>query len=478
MKISAGQDTPGHYTQKEGEMGYLLIKNGVLVDGNGERKADILLENSVISRIGSSIDPASVPGGGRVIDASGLMVLPGLIDAHTHFHLVSRGTVTADDFGPGSEVASHGGVTTVVDFADHNKGMNLVDSARYRLDEMKSMAIDYSLHQGVYGHGYNSEIPSQLEKLKEMGIKTLKIFTTYRETGYLLDDAQKLSDLFRNAKRLGMLVTAHCEYNPMIEEISANWKGTFTPKDHADLRPAEAEAKAIEFYGTCAMKEGCPLYIVHVSSKAGMDAIRKLRKQGAVIYAETTPTYLFLDRSKLEGPDGPLYVMTPALRTKEDNLALQEALMNGEIQVVATDHCTFTREQKLANPDVRRTYPGVPGIEEMVLLLNTLREKNPGRFSLKDIVNLISVNPAKIFGLYPQKGSLQEGTDADITLFDPNQRRVLEDSNVHTHALYTPYRGFEVYGKVCMTVLRGNVILENDVYSGREGQGRFIRQTT
>jgi len=459
-------------------MGYLLVKNGSITDENGSRRADILIEDSRIAAVESSIAPDSLSGKTRVLDATGLIVLPGLIDAHTHFHLVSRGTVTADGFGSGSRVAAYGGVTTVVDFADHNKGMNLVDSAQYRMQEMKGgMAIDYSLHQGVYGHGYNPDIPSQLEKLKEMGIRTLKIFTTYRDTGYLLDDPEKLSELFRHAGRLGMLVTAHCEYNPMIEEISANWTGTFLPRDHADLRPAEAEARAIEFYGTCAMKEDCPLYVVHVSSEAGLNAIRKLRKQGAVIYAETTPTYLFLDRSKLEGPDGSLYVMTPALRTKQDNLALQDAVMNGEFQVVATDHCTFTKEQKLANPDVRRTYPGVPGTEEMFLLLNTLREKNPGRLEMKDLVSLMCVNPARLFGLYPQKGSFQEGTDADLVLFDPNVKRVLDDSNVHTNAMYTPYRGFEVSGEIRMTVLRGKVILENGNYSGREGEGLFIRQS-
>lgn len=457
-------------------MSYLLIKGACLVDESSQRKADILVKDSAILKIEDSIEVSTVPQPCRVVDANGLMALPGLIDAHTHYHLVSRGTVTADDFGPASKVAAYGGVTTVVDFADHNKGMNLVQSARYRIDEMQPMGIDYSLHQGVYGHGYNIEIPSQLEKLKEMGIKTLKIFTTYRETGYLLDDEKKLSDLFKHCAKLGMLVTAHCEYNPLIEQISKNWKGTFNPKDHADLRPAEAEAKAIEFYGNCAMKEGCPLYIVHVSSEAGLNAIRKLREKGAVIYAETTPTYLFLDRTKLEGPDGPLYVMTPPLRTKKDNQALQEAVMNGEFQVIATDHCTFTRDQKLANPDVRCTYPGVPGTEEMFLLLNTLREKNPGRMTMSDLVKLMSYNPAKFFGLYPQKGSLKVGTDADITLFDPNKGRVLQDSNVHTMAKYTPYRGFEVNGEVVMTIMRGKVIMENGQANTQEGEGKFIRQ--
>lgn len=457
-------------------MSYILIKNGLVTDAYKSEKADVLIKDSKIEKVASSISSEGLSDC-RIIDASGKMVMPGMIDAHTHYHLVSRGTVTADDFGPGSRLAAFGGVTTVVDFADHNKGMNLCNSADYRLSEMKDMAIDYTIHQGVYGHGYNSTIPSQLAKLKKKGIKTLKIFTTYRETGYLIEEREKLADLFRHAKKLGLLVTAHCEYNPLIEEISANWKGSFLPKDHADLRPAEAEGKAIEFYGTAAFEADCPLYIVHVSSECGLNAIRELRKKGAVIYAETTPTYLFLDRSKLNGKDGSLYVMTPPLRTKNDNKALIEAVLNGEIQVIATDHCSFTREQKLETNDVRRCYPGIPGTEELLLLINTLRLKNPDRFSAQKMVQLLSKGPAEMFGIYPQKGSLTEGTDADVIIFDPNEKWTLKDNNVHSASHYTPYRGFKVFGKVKTTILRGKVIVENDQYLGKEGEGNFIAQT-
>lgn len=455
-------------------MSNILIKNGLLTDNKKSEKSDILIKDGKIAQVAPVINADSKDC--KVIDAEGKMVMPGMIDAHTHYHLVSRGTVTADDFGPGSRLAAFGGVTTVVDFADHNKGMNLCDSAEYRLNEMKDMAIDYTIHQGVYGHGYDSSIPENLEKLKAKGIKTLKIFTTYRETGYLIEEREKLLDLFKNAKRLGLLVTAHCEYNPLIEEISNNWKGTFLPKDHADLRPAEAEGKAIEFYGSAALEAECPLYIVHVSSECGLNAIRNLRKKGAEIYAETTPTYLFLDRSKLEGEDGSLYVMTPPLRTKKDNQALIEAVINGEIQVVATDHCSFTREQKLETNDVRRCYPGIPGTEELLLLMNTLRLKSNGRLSAQNMVELLSTNPAKLFGIYPLKGSLEVGTDADIIVFDPEEKWVLQDNNVHSASHYTPYRGFEVYGKVKTTILRGRTIVEGSEYYGKEGEGKFIPQ--
>lgn len=453
-------------------MGSILIKNGLVADDKCSRKADILIKNEVIEQIGTSIDESNID---KVIDAEGMVVMPGAIDAHTHYHLVSRGTVTCDSFVEGSRLAAFGGVTTVVDFADHNRGQGLVESLQYRLDEMRSgMAIDYTLHQGVYGHGYDSTIGKQLEQLKKQGVKTLKIFTTYRNTGYLIENRDDLLDLFQNAKRLGMLVCAHCEFNPMIEEISDNWKGDFSPASHALLRPAEAEGKAIELFGSIALEAQCPLYVVHCSSECGLNAIRDLRKKGLTVYAETTPTYLFLDRSYLDGPDGSLYVMTPPLREKSDNRALREALKDGEIQVLATDHCAFTREQKFSSSDCRTIYPGIPGTEEMLLLLNTLKDESS--MSMSDVVRLVSTNPAKLFGIYPKKGSLEVGTDADLTILDPNERWTLEDDKMHSASHYTPYRHFEVHGRVRTTILRGKVIMENGQYYGQPGEGRFIRQ--
>ena len=462
----------------------ILIKNGIVVDDKQMRKADLLIKDGLISKLEEKIDESSldkdIKENLKVVDAQGKLVMPGLIDAHTHYHLVSRGTVTCDSFIQGSRLAAFGGVTTVVDFADHNKGMGLVESANYRLDEMRpGMAIDYTIHQGVYGHGYNSTIGKQLEDLKKMGIKTLKIFTTYRNTGYLIENQDDLLDLFKNAKRLGMLVCAHCEFNPLIEELSDNWTGDFSPASHAKLRPAEAEGKAIELFGGIALKANCPLYVVHVSSQCGLEAVRSLRKKGLEVYVETTPHYMFLDRSYLEGPDASLYVMTPPLRDKADNKALQEAVENNEVQVIATDHCAFTREQKLSSSDCRTIYPGIPGTEEMFLLLNTFRAKEAeaGKdFPLTKLVQLMSTNPAKLFGIYPQKGSLQVGTDADISIFDPAVKWTLEDDNVHSASLYTPYRGFTVQGKAVMTILRGQIIMEGENYYGKPGEGHFLKQ--
>ena len=264
-----------------------------------------------------------------------------------------------------------------------------------------------------------------------------------------------------------LLVPAH--------EISDNWKGDFSPASHALLRPSEAEGKAIEVFGSIALEADCPLYVVHCSSECGLNAIRDLRKKGLVVYAETTPHYLFLDKSKLSGTDGSLYVMTPPLREKSDNEALRQGILDHEFQVVATDHCAFTREQKLSSSDCRTIYPGIPGTEEMLVLLNTFKDGHP-EMTMSDIVRLVSTEPAKLFGIYPKKGSLEIGTDADITILDPSKKWTLSDKNVHSASHYTPYRDFKVNGKVKTTILRGKIIMNDGKYYGKPGEGKFIEQ--
>lgn len=452
-------------------MSDILIKNGLVVDTEWMRHYDILISGSKIRRVAPSIDAATLPHDTSVIHADGLCVLPGIIDAHTHYHLVSRGTVTADSFEEGSRLAAFGGVTTVVDFADDNK-ISLLDSLHARRREMVPMAIDYALHQGVYK--YRSDIRKELESIKRAGIGTLKMFTTYKDVGYLVDDRNELREIFRAARDLGLMVSVHSEDDGIVTQISSSWKGTYTPSDHADMRPPEAEAAAIEYVGGIAGELDMPIYIVHLSSKKGLESVRKLRMEGVKVIVETTPHYLFLTREKLIGPDGPLYVMTPPLRTAEDNEALQEALLNGEIQVVATDHCSFTREQKLESNDCRTIYPGIPGTEELLPLLHTFGVTS-GRLSLSQIVNLLSTGPAKIFGLYPEKGSLEVGTDADITLFNPDQSWTLSKDTLHSASGYTAYEGFSVTGKVVMTYLRGRLVMGDGIYLGLSGDGKFLR---
>ena len=452
-------------------MASLLIKNGLVVDTEWTRHSDILVEGSRIRRIARNISVEDCPEDVHVVDATGLCVLPGIIDAHTHYHLVSRGTVTADSFLEGSKLASYGGVTTVVDFADDNK-VSLLSSTKDRLKEMREMSIDYALHQGVYA--YRDSIRAELNQMKNAGVGAIKIFTTYKNVGYLVEKREELKEIFSAAKELGILVCVHAEDDSIVTAISENWKGQFRPEDHPDLRPSEAEAKAIRYVGEMAGELDMPIYIVHVSSKAGIETIRDLREKGVKVIAETTPHYLFLDRSKLSGPEGPLYVMTPPIRTKEDNEALQEALVDGEIQVVATDHCSFTREQKLESSDVRTIYPGIPGTEELLPLIYNFGHVS-GQLSIGQIVNLLSTGPAKAFGLYPKKGVLQEGSDADIVLFDPSEIWTISSATTHSASHYTPYEGMTVMGRVKMTYLRGRLIMGHDIYLGLEGDGQFVK---
>ncbi|MDD4010840.1 MAG: amidohydrolase family protein [Sphaerochaetaceae bacterium] len=447
-------------------MSEILFTGATLVDASGTRRADLLVRDSKIAQIGHGLSTT-----GKTIQADGLCLAPGLIDAHTHYHLVSRGTVTADSFAEGSRCAAFGGVTTVVDFADDDKHSGLAQCAQARIDAMSaSMAVDFAIHQGVYHYG--PEIPAQLSELKAKGVRAIKLFTTYKNVGYLIESRKDLASLFSDCKKAGLLVCVHCEDDECLASLQESWKGGYSSADHADLRPSEAEALAIEAFGSIALELDMSLYIVHLSSLKGLEAVRSLRKRGARLLVETTPHYLFLDRKRLEGPDGPLYVMTPPLRTKEDNLALQHALINGEIQVVATDHCSFTRTQKLNSPDVRSTYPGIPGTEEMFALMCTFAAGGT-RLSLRNLVNLMSTEPAKLFGLYPNKGSLEIGSDADLVLFNPDEGWTLSADTTHSACLYTPYEGFEVTGKVEMVFLRGRMILGGGVYLGRPGNGEF-----
>lgn len=451
-----------------------LIRNARVVDVDWTRNADVLVEGSRISHIAGHLDPSLVPEGATIVDAHGLYLLPGLIDAHTHYHLVSRGTVTCDSFPQGSRLAAFGGVTTVVDFADDDKKGDLAACTEARLQEMApGMAIDYSLHQGLYA--WRNTLAKEMEALAGKGVRTLKMFTTYKNVGYLVDDPVQLRDVFANAKREGMMVCVHCEDEALLGEIQAGYQGPFDPPSHALLRPSEVEARGIRTVGMIAHDLDMPLYVVHLSSKKGLEMVRHLRSIGTRVIVETTPTYLFLDRSLLEGPNGSLFVMTPPLRDKEDNLALQEALANGEIQVVATDHCAFTRAQKLSSSDCRTIYPGIPGTEELLPLLHTHFVKT-GKITINQLVDLACATPARTFGLAPRKGRIQVGADADLVLFDPEENWTLSKESLHSASGYTAYEGWKVEGRPASVYRRGSLLVQGTEYFGVPGSGQFIPQ--
>jgi dihydropyrimidinase len=449
----------------------MIIRGGMCVDGNRQYHSDVLIEDGTIIRVEPEID---CPDDAVCIDASGLYVLPGLIDAHTHYHLVSRGTVTADSFPEGSRLAAFGGVTTVIDFADHQKGKTLLESMQERKAAMeKGMVVDFALHQGVYR--MHDQIKHELTRLKDAGVSVIKIFTTYKNVGYLIESSG-LEELFTLCRDLKVMVTVHAEDDELIEDLSSRHGDRPTdPSEHPLLRPAEAEARAITYVGELAGSLQMPIYIVHLSSAQGLKALEQLRSRGIRVGTETTPHYLQLTNEVLTGEDAPLYIMTPPLRTEADNRALWDAVGRGVVPIIATDHCSFTREQKLASHDCRSIFPGIPGTEEMLPLIHTFGVTS-GRITLEQMVSLLSVNPAKTFGIYPGKGSLEIGTDADLILFDPDEVWEINDSSIHSAAGYSPYHGTKVQGRAVTTIRRGEVLVDRGRYSGKPGSGRMVKE--
>ena len=448
-----------------------LISGGKIVSDDGVKRLDVLVQGEKILALGEDLS-GHTDGETEWIDATGKLVLPGIIDAHTHYHLESRGTVTADSFPEGSRAAAFGGVTTVIDFADDDGDLTLMEAAKVRLDMMaKGLACDYALHQEVYT--VHDGLEEELKKLKSMGVTTLKIFTTYRREGDLISE-EGLKRLFELCRDQQMMVAVHAEDNDLIEELEAKYEGQpLPPKMHPILRPAESEYRAVKKIGDLAHSVGMPIYIVHLSSGRGCDAVRELKAKGAAIMVESTPHYLLLTNDLLEGQGAQKYIMTPPLRTAADNNSLWNAVESGDVEVIATDHCSFTEEQKLSSDTVLTIYPGIPGSEELLPLIHTEGVKK-GRISLERMVSLLSTMPAKAFGLYPRKGSLAEGSDADLVIFDPETEWEMSDESQHTAAGYTPYRGWKVTGKVELTMLRGEVIMKEGSYYGKPGSGRFI----
>ncbi len=450
----------------------ILIQNGKLVFPDRIKKGDLYIDREKISKIEESMDPKDLPSGTEVVDASGLYIFPGFIDAHTHYGLGEGETGTADGFFEGSRAAAFGGITTFIDFADQISGMTLTESSVLRIKEAEDAVIDFSLHQGVYHIHRNLAL--ELDDLKTSGIGAVKLFTTYKEYGCYLNPAD-WSVLFPLCRNRRILITIHAEDDDLIKHINRKYPGSILPpKMHALLRPAAAEKNAVIKAGESAALYDVPVYIVHLSSETALDAVRKMRGKGVRIFVETTPHYLFLTADKLEREDGARFIMTPPLRKKSDNEALIKALASGEIDVIATDHCSYTPERKEKIRDCRKIPAGIPGSEEMAALLYSSCAAD-GSIDLIRMGNLLSVNPARIFGLYPGKGSLEPGTDADIVLFSTKINSNFSSDSIHSKAGYTAYEGFPISGVPVMTILRGKIIIRDGKFLGNKGDGHFIK---
>lgn len=451
----------------------MLLKGGKLVSAEFIEKKDIRIKGSKIKEIGKNLTPQPEE---EVYDIRGKIVFPGIIDSHTHFKLHSRGTITVDDFYWGGRAAAIGGVTTHMDYADMVNG-SLMEGLERRLEEIEDAVIDYHLHLVVNNEFEPKRDNEQFFKLRKSGISSLKVFTTYK--GMYMLDYDKWVPLFKAAREAGLLVTVHAEKDEIIQENIKKYQreGKLGVEYHPDIRPGIAEAEAIKEVCEFARNTNSLLYIVHLSSKEGYREVEKARKRGLKVFVETTPHYLLLTRKLLKGPDGMLNLMTPPLREIDDNVVLWEGVKDGVIDVIATDHCAFNVEQKKEGSNSLDILPGIPGVETLLPLVYTFGVK-AGRINLNRMVELLSTNPAKIFGLYPEKGSLKPGTDADLVVFDTEVELKLDNDNINTKAGYTPYQGIKLSGVPIITFLRGRVIAKDRKFIGEKGYGRFIEATS
>ncbi|SIR43182.1 dihydropyrimidinase [Halanaerobium kushneri] len=451
----------------------ILLKNAKVVDDKGIRKSDILIDDEKIAAEEKRgfFEEGEQKGEFKIIDLDGKYIFPGIIDAHTHYLLRSRGTVTADDFYQGSIAAAAGGVTTVIDYVDFPEDGDFKRSVAARKKEAEESVIDYNFHQIV--QEFNPEISENLADLKELGLASIKLFTTYKDVGYMID-RKMWPDLFKRLKEIKILPQVHAEDDSLIQDLKEVYsrRNLIESRYHPAIRPAAAEALAVKDMGEVAHEVDIPIYIVHLSSAEGLEAVRKLRAEKAQVYAETTPHYLMLDNSYLKREDAQLFLMTPPLRDKYDNQILWQGISQNEFQVVATDHCAFNREQKMKSNSSLEILPGIPGTESLLPLIYSSGVRN-NRITIREMVELLSINPAKIFGLYPEKGSLEIGTDADLTVFDPNVEKKLTAENLHSAAEYSPYQDFTVKGYPVMTFRRGQLIFDNKLRA-EKGSGKFI----
>jgi dihydropyrimidinase len=453
----------------------ILIKGGTIVTAVDEYRGDVLVEGERISLVGTAIDFEA----DRVIDAAGKYVLPGGIDVHTHLDMPFGGTTSADDFESGTIAAAFGGTTSIVDFAIQYKGETLHHAwdTWMRKAEGKA-AIDYGFHMIVTD--LTEAVEDEMDALVRQGVTSFKLFMAYPGV-FMQDDATIFRALLRTGKN-GGTICMHAENGGVIDVLvkKALAEGRTAPKYHALTRPARAEAEATHRAIALAEMADVPIYIVHLSAAEALEMVTEARDRGLPAYAETCPQYLFLSYDNYEEPgfEGAKYVMSPPLRPKETQDRLWRGLAFNDLQAISTDHCPFCmKEQKVIGHDDFSKIPnGAPGIETRMSLVYDGGVRT-GRISLNRFVELTSTSPAKIFGLFPRKGTIAPGSDADIVVFDPKKTVTLSVDTLHMKVDYNPYEGRQVTGATDTVISRGRVIIDQGRFTGRAGAGQFLARS-
>ena len=455
-----------------------LIENGTCVTASDTFAADLLIEDEKIAALGTGL--AKVYGQiDKTIDAKGKLVIPGGIDVHTHLDMPFGGAFSADDFETGTTAAAHGGTTTLVDFAIQPQGGGALMQglADWHAKAEGKAVIDYGFHMIV--RDVNKSSLAEMDQLvKHEGVTSFKLFTAYPGVFYV-DDASIYRAL-RKAGENGALICMHAENGPVIDVIieEAKARGETAPIWHALTRPPRLEGEASHRVLALAEVAKVPLYIVHLSAAEALQQVREARDRGVRAYAETCPQYLFLDQDNYEEPDfgGAKYVMSPPLRAKGNNEALWRGLALDDLQVVSTDHCPFCMKEKhLGDGDFSKIPNGAPGVETRLYLTYDGGVRT-GRITLNRWVQLCSAAPAKLFGLYPKKGTLGVGADADVVVWDPERRVTLSVKTMHMRVDYNPYEGRQVVGGPSQVFSRGKLVVDNDKFVGHKGAGKFLKR--
>jgi dihydropyrimidinase len=463
-----------------------LIKGGTLITASETFRADILIDAEKISAIGENLTAPNA----LVIDATGKFITPGGVDPHCHFDLPMFDTVSSDDHYTGHKAAAFGGTTTVMDFVvQESQGFR--HSVDLWMEKAAKAAIDYSFHMNLTH--LDDAVAADIPSLREMGITTLKVFTAYN--GRLRLDDGGIFRALRIAKDNGMLVMSHCENGDVIETLipEALAAGHTTPEWHALTRPAWGAIESTLRMCAMAQQADTPVYIVHMNVGGEADMLKYARERGVKVMGETCPPYLFFTIDDMRRPDGAKWICSPPMRSAADNVRLWEALKDSTLQTIGTDHCPFFFDgtkpivyegkeiaipgKELGKDDFTKIPNGLPGVQDRLPVLWTYGVR-AGKISANQFVALTSTNPAKIFGLYPHKGALVPGADADIVLWDPGKKVKYGVAHSHQRTDYNLYEGWELVGYPEKVFLRGKMIVDGEKWLGKAGDGQFLKRGT
>jgi dihydropyrimidinase len=448
-----------------------IIANGTVLGTDGQFQVDVAFEGEKISAVGKGLRRE----GATVIDAGGKHVMPGGLDVHVHLELPFCGTVSSDDWNTGTRAAARGGVTTVIDFAIPYGQESLEDAYHKWMGKAKKSCIDYCFHMAITNwdrHG------PEMEKMVRMGCPTFKEFMIYAAEGWQSDD-RAIFNALEQCQKLGGMLLIHAESARVLDELIARHHTPELMKKygaqlHAMTRPNYIEAEAIQRAIAWAEVTGGRLYIVHMSTAEGADIVKSAQARGVDVYAETCVQYLVLDDSRFAGPDGHLFACCPQIKKQHDQDRLWKGLTAGEVCVISTDTCTFTRAQKaMWQGDWTKIPMGLPGLETLLPVVYT-HGVLAGRLTLEQFVAKCCTNPARIMGLYPQKGTIAPGSDADLVIFDPEKRVTVDHQQLETGADWNPYQGWPLAGFAETTFSRGRKIVDNGRFVGVNGWGRWL----